>query len=48
MVRFSDPAMKWIRAEAKRLDIKISELLRRIVDEKRGAVIKTVPDVNAP
>jgi hypothetical protein len=40
LVRFSDPTAKWLRAESKRLGISFAELLRRIVDEKRGAEIK--------
>lgn len=35
MLRISPPAYKWLCAEAKRLGIAVSELLRRIVDEKR-------------
>jgi hypothetical protein len=40
LIRFSDPATKWLRAEAKRLGIAVAEVLRRIVDEKRVVFIK--------
>lgn len=36
-VSFSKPQLEWLRAEAQRLGISIAEVLRRIVDEKRGA-----------
>jgi hypothetical protein len=31
----SDPNLEWLRAEAKRLGISVSELLRRIIAEAR-------------
>jgi hypothetical protein len=36
-ISFSPPQLKWLRAEAKRLGLTISELVRRILDEKREA-----------
>lgn len=36
-VTFSDPAMEYISAEAKRLGISKADVVRRIVDEKREA-----------
>lgn len=35
--KFTEPQSDWLRLEAKRLGIGVAELLRRIVDEKRGA-----------
>ena len=35
-VVFSDPQMKWLEHEAKKLGISVGELLRRIIDERRG------------
>ena len=35
IIRFPSRASKWLRSEAKRLGISISEFVRRIVDEKR-------------
>jgi hypothetical protein len=40
LIRFSDPAAKWLRSEAKRLGISFNELLRRIVDETRNTQFK--------
>ena len=34
---FTDPQLAWLDAEAKRLGITFNELVRRIVDERRGA-----------
>ena len=35
LLSFSVAADKWLRAEAKELGIAVTELIRRIVDEKR-------------
>lgn len=32
---FTAPQMKWIKERAKKLGISVSEVLRRIIDEKR-------------
>jgi hypothetical protein len=37
LIGISVPAVTWLRKEAARLGISVSELVRRIVDEKRGA-----------
>lgn len=34
---FTDPQLAWLEAEAERLGITFNELVRRIVDERRGA-----------
>ena len=34
-IRFSEPLLKWLRAEAKKLDLSIAEFVRRVLDEKR-------------
>jgi hypothetical protein len=34
LISFSDPAMKWLTARAKRLGVSIAEVIRRIVDER--------------
>jgi len=35
LLSFSKPANEWLRKEASRLGIPVTELVRRIVDEKR-------------
>jgi len=35
-VTMSEPSLAWLNAEAARLGITVSELLRRIVDRERG------------
>jgi hypothetical protein len=35
LISLSDPCIEWLRKEAARLDIKVSDLIRRILDEKR-------------
>jgi hypothetical protein len=37
LMSFSKPARDWLRKEAARLGIPVTELVRRIVDEKRLA-----------
>jgi hypothetical protein len=37
LLTFSKPADGWLRKEAARLGIPVTELVRRIVDEKRKA-----------
>lgn len=32
---FAEPQLKWLAKEAKRLGISVSELIRRLIDEKR-------------
>lgn len=34
---FAEPQAAWLHAEAKRLGISVSELVRRIIDKDRGA-----------
>lgn len=34
-VDFTDPQMEWLRKEAYRLGVTITELVRRIIDEAR-------------
>jgi hypothetical protein len=41
LITFSDPTDAWLKKEAERLDINVTELVRRIIDEKRGAVVRT-------
>lgn len=36
-VLFTAPQDEWLETEARRLGISVSDLLRRIVDERRGA-----------
>ncbi len=36
-VTLTDPIIEWLNAEAERLGISVSELLRRILDRERGA-----------
>lgn len=36
-VIFTDPQLAWLREEAARLGIPVNELIRRIIDQKRGA-----------
>jgi len=36
-IGFTVPQLRWLRAEARRLGLSISELLRRIVDSERAA-----------
>ena len=33
VVNFTDPQAAWLREEAKRLDIRVSELIRRALDD---------------
>lgn len=35
LISFSEPGAAWLRKEAARLGISMSELVRRLVDEKR-------------
>lgn len=35
MISFTVPQMKFLRAEAKRLGVTVSELVRRIIDKAR-------------
>ena len=35
---FTKPQMAWLKSESKRLGISISEIIRRIIDEKRENV----------
>ena len=43
LMSFSKPALDWLRKEAKRLGIPVTEFVRRIVDEKRlGATVGDV------
>jgi hypothetical protein len=35
-VHFDPPLLAWLRLEAKRLDVSISEVLRRLVRKKTG------------
>lgn len=37
LICFSKPALEWLKSEAERLGISVSEVLRRVVDEKRSA-----------
>lgn len=32
---FTAPQMKWLKERAKKLDISISDVVRRLIDEKR-------------
>lgn len=34
---FTAPQMKWLKAEAKRVGVSLSEVIRRIVDTNRDA-----------
>ena len=36
-ISFTPQQWEWLEQEAKRLGISLAELIRRIVDEKRGA-----------
>ena len=36
-VHFDPPLLAWLRLEAKRLDVSISEVLRRLVRKEMGA-----------
>lgn len=35
---FSDGQFKWLKARAKKLEVSLAEVVRRIVDEKREAL----------
>jgi hypothetical protein len=35
LISFSTAAFEWLKSEAERLDLSVSELVRRFVDEKR-------------
>jgi len=37
LINFSEPSVVWLREEAARLGISVSELIRRIIDAKRKA-----------
>ncbi len=37
LLSFSEPAATWLRDEARKLGISVSELVRRIVDAERKA-----------
>lgn len=37
VVSVTEPQQDWLKAEAARLGISVAELVRRIIDEKRGA-----------
>lgn len=37
LITFTGPQEAWLLAEAARLDIGVSELVRRIIDRERGA-----------
>ncbi len=37
LAAFTTPQYAWLQATAKKLGVAVTELLRRIVDEKRGA-----------
>ena len=37
IISFTQPQLDWLEAEAKRLDISLPELVRRIIDQARGA-----------
>ena len=45
---FSDEAAEWLNAQATRRSISVSDLLRRIVDEVRGAYIVPRQDRRDP
>lgn len=34
-IDFSDPQIKWLREESRRLGISVGEFVRRIVDDRR-------------
>jgi hypothetical protein len=36
VINFSEPQLMWLMAEAERLGISVTELVRRIIDEARG------------
>jgi hypothetical protein len=36
-ITLGDPHLKWLKQRAKELGISVSELIRRMVDEKRDA-----------
>jgi hypothetical protein len=40
LLSFSKPADQWLRSESERLGIPLTELVRRIVDEKRLATVE--------
>ena len=35
-ISLSKPQLEWLQAEAARLGITVSELIRRLIDQKRG------------
>ena len=37
LIAFTEPQEKWLREEAARLDVSLTELVRRLVDHYRGA-----------
>jgi hypothetical protein len=37
VISFTEPQVQWLEAEAKRLGISVAELVRRIIDQARGA-----------
>ncbi len=37
LISFTEPQVAWLEAEAQRLGISVSELVRRIIDKTRGA-----------
>jgi hypothetical protein len=37
LATFTEPQYRWLQSTARKLGVAVTELLRRIVDEKRGA-----------
>jgi predicted CopG family antitoxin len=40
LISFSEAAYEWLKAEAERFDLSVSEFVRRLVDEKRKRSVK--------
>ena len=38
-VTFTEPQMKWLKKQAKRLGITAGEAIRRFIDERRGVIV---------
>ena len=37
IISFTPPQLEWLEAESKRIGISVAELVRRIIDQARGA-----------
>jgi predicted CopG family antitoxin len=40
LISFSTHAYEWLKGEAERFDVSVSEFVRRLIDEKRKRAVK--------